>query len=160
MALTVGTDTYISRADADTYVAAHYMSGDATRQRWEAMAEADKEVLLRNAATMIDAQVLAGIKRLPTQKMAFPRMVESGYLRGMYDQMEVPDDIKAAQVEIALQAMAGESKREQMRLQGVKSYSIGNLSETLASGSAGQPNITSGAALILLRPYLAGGVAL
>ena len=44
MTITVGTDTYISIADADTFVAANYLTTEAKYIAWDALADAAKEI--------------------------------------------------------------------------------------------------------------------
>jgi hypothetical protein len=166
MALTVNTDTYISLADCDTYLAANYISTDAKYVAWAALTDANCEVLLRKAAQTIDRQPLAGYKYISTQAMAFPRYTYSEsaddntnlhpLLRanGYYCDGTVPDAVKYAQCEIAIELAQGSNARADMQRQGVKSFSLGNLSETY-TGS--QNSIISHEAKQLLVPYLGGG---
>lgn len=169
MALTVGTDTYISLADTWTYLAENYLSTDSKLLAWIALQDADKEVLLRKATRLIDSQPVAGVKATSSQTLAFPRATYTDYAdySGTYSddgaypgyraQSGVPSAVQYAQVEIALVLASGTPTRLAMQQQGVKSYSIGNLSETL--GGAGiMARIPSAEAVALLRPYLAGAL--
>lgn len=79
---------------------------------------------------------------------------------GWYVETEVTDDVKHAECEEALAILrAGSSadKRQQLQQQGVKSFSLGNLTETY-SGSGSSEKILSLEAKQLLRKYLAGVV--
>lgn len=49
MALTLNEDTYATVETADTYISSYYPSTNTKRVAWEALAEEDKEVFLRNA---------------------------------------------------------------------------------------------------------------
>lgn len=165
--IVVGTDTYITAAAADTYIDQFYPSTDVRHVAWSALSVADKDVLLRRAARTIDALRLAGIKATSTQTMAFPRALPTDVsqynnatldltqLEGYYVQAAAPDAVKYAQVEIALQLAVGEPKRVELQRQGVRSMSIGKLSESYA-GKHNQ--IVSHEARELLAPFVVGGV--
>jgi hypothetical protein len=168
MSITVGTDTYISLADAETYVAGQYISTDSKYTAWDALSDDDKEILLKRATKLIDRQPLVGIKAVDSQTLEFPRAIQTDYNRrdlpivhtyfssDWYVQTETPDEVKNAQVEIALQYADGVPKRVELQQQGVKSFSLGKLSESYGAGS--EHRIISTEAKELLRPYLAGGV--
>ena len=170
MAITVNTDTYISLADAETYVSGQYISTDAKYTAWDALSDGDKEILLKRAAKLIDRQPLIGIKAASTQTMEFPRAIYTEYKRrdlpiltthfdsDWYIQTETPDAVKHAQVEIALTATQDSPKRIELQRQGVKSFSLGKLSESYGSGS--DVRILSQEARELLMPYLAGSVSI
>ena len=170
MAITVNTDTYISLADAETYISGQYISTDAKYTAWDALSDGDKEILLKRAAKIIDRQPLVGIPATATQAMEFPRAIYTDYKRrdlpiltthfdsDWYIQTETPDEVKHAQVEIALQEATGNPKRVELQQQGVKSFSLGKLSESYGSGSNNA--IVSHEARELLKPYLAGSVSI
>lgn len=168
MSLTVGVDTYISKADADLYVASRYMSTEAKRVAWAALSEADCEVLLRRAASIIDQQPLAGVKITESQTMEFPRALYTEYVgdenllspqivtnENWYVQSAVPAAVCAAQVELALQYTVGTPDRIELQRQGVKSFSVGKLSETYAGTRS---SLVSIEARDLLAPYVLGSV--
>lgn len=166
MSITVNTDTYISLADCTTYLAANYISTDVKYVAWLALTDGNKEILLRQAAKLIDRQPLQGYKYNVNQAMAFPRYIYTEYHKhdkhlhpllrtnGFYSDGTVPTAVKNAQCEIALQLAQGPSERAEMQRQGVKSFSIGNLSE---SYTGTKNNIPSFEAHELLAPYLGGG---
>ena len=75
MTITVGTDSYISLADARTYVAANGLTPLP-------LVDADAEALLKRATTTMDRVYGAkylGSKALMTQSLAWPRFVGTGY---------------------------------------------------------------------------------
>ena len=156
MALVVNVDSYLSLIDADVYLSAHYASTDAKMIIWAALTDANCEAYLRQAALAIDRLPLVGYKAVSTQTMAFPRTIYTDSIiqdSNWYIQPSVPDTIKHAQCEIALQLAQGSSSRVDLQRQGVKSFSLGNLSETY---SGTQNSIISYEAKQLLAPYLGG----
>ena len=165
--LVVGTDTYISAADATAYIAKYYPTTDAKYVAWAALTETNKDIVLRRAARTIDNLRLVGIKAISTQTLQFPRSLPTSvndeyngtitlnWYDGYYTQTEVPASVKYAQVEIALQLSVGEPKRIELQRQGVKSISIGKLSETYGGGRYA---VISHEARELLAPYIAGSV--
>lgn len=166
MAIVVGTDTYISASDCGVYLAANYITTDAKLVAWNLLSADNKDVLLRQAARLIDRQPLAGYKYLTTQTMEFPRYLytesytDEEYLHpllrtnGWYCDGSIPTNVKYAQCEIALNLVSGTSERSQMQREGVKSFSLGNLSE---SYTGSKNNIPSYEAKQLLSAYLGGG---
>ena len=165
MAITVNTDTYISLADAELYLAANYITTDAKYVAWLALSDGNKEILLRQAAKTIDRQPLQGYKYLDTQTMEFPRYLYHDSrgedtlhplprTNGWYSDGTTPEAVKAAQCEIALQMTQGKSERAELQRQGVKSFSIGGLSESFTGT---QNSIESYEARVLLAPYIGGG---
>lgn len=175
MAITVNTDTYISLDDADTYVEENYISTDTKRTSWEALSDSDKEIFLKKATKKLDRQILRGIKANDTQTLEFPRALPTKYRREDYPQLnirldgdwvvetEVSQRVKDAQVEEALSINttgSNANKRLELQKQGVKSYSIGNLSETFNSVSSNYSTTTllSTEAKELLSYYVSGSV--
>jgi hypothetical protein len=122
MALTVedGTgkadaESYIGVADADTYIT-DYLGGDAT---WTAATTTAKEVALRKAAQYLDNNYhgqwrgeratdvyFPGTGTSVRQSLAWPRRLydEDG---PWWDSDEIPTQLKQAQVELAIRAVAG-----------------------------------------------------
>lgn len=148
---------YITLEEANDYVEKHFLSSDATRVAWESLSDADKEVLLRNSYRVIEALPFRGRKACATQPSAFPR----------YPLSEIPTQIKEAQVANAV-VLSDTSAQEdavyydRLRTYGVKSYHIGNLSETLgspaeSSSASSYVGIYSQEAMRLLSPWLKGG---
>ena len=147
---------YVDVAYADTYIAEHFLSTNELRVKWEALQETDKEGLLRRSFEAIEGLPFTGHKTDFSQPNAFPR----------YPSTDVPEDVKAAQVENAV-ALSDSSVSEDAvfyeRLWqfGVESYSIGNLSEKTSSGTWGRGStaangVVSAKASRLLQPYISG----
>jgi len=166
MALTVGTDTYISQADATTYVSNYYATTSAKYIAWAALTSDNKDAYLRSALLILERQPFAGLKVDLDQTLSFPRALYTDvqeynynalftYGENWYEQSAVPDSVKYAQVEIALYLLEGVPKRVELQRQGVKSFSLGNLSENYGSG---KNNKLPYEAKELLSPYLAGSV--
>ena len=162
MALVIGTDTYISQTDATAYVTANYASAEAKRVAWVALSSDDKDSYLRRATKKIDSLVLVGVKVEVTQALEFPRAVftdstlyQTPFHSSLYIQQDVPEEVKFAQVEIALDLAVGPSTRVTLQREGVKSFSLGKLSEDYGSGKA---QALCFEANELMKVYLAGGV--
>ena len=177
MAITVGTDTYITLAAADTYVAANYLSTDTKYTTWDNLTDANKEIYLKRATKRLDRQYLRGIKAVSTQTLEFPRAIQTDYRRTNYPlinitldndwviETEVAQMVLDAQVEESLSASTQgttANKRAELQAQGVKSFSLGNLSEDYgnASTTQGTTKLISIEAQELLRYYVLGSVAI
>ena len=155
MAIEVGKDTYITAADSDTYVQSYFVSGDAKRAAWEALSETDKEVYLRNATARLELLKFSGRKSSVDQTLQFPR---TNYIsREWVEQDDVPEAIKNAQVEEALEMCcpSKDTKVQDFRRRGVRSASLGRLSESFDHRFA--TNLNSLKAQDLVLPYLGGG---
>lgn len=167
MAITVGTDTYISLADAETYFANHYLSTDDKLVAWNTLSDSDKEVLLRKATQKIDAMPYMGFKADNDQELAFPRAfwTDNQLLRenlhplflygnrNWYIQTEVPDDVKYAECELAISMVSGTPTRVELQRQGVTSYSIGGDGLSESYNGKGGSYIESTKAIELLNKY-------
>ncbi len=149
MSITVGENSYIDTEEANTY-----FNGRLHAESWGETSDADKEKALRQATKEIDRQLLKGRKATDTQELAFPRLVSG--IRGYPDE-EVPETVKEACCEVALALLErGNSQRRKLQQEGVRSFTLGNMSETYAPG-AGRGQISQ-EAKELLRPWLLGGV--
>lgn len=148
---------YVTLEEANAYVTDHFMSSNMTRVAWESLSDADKMVLLRNSYRAIEMLAFRGRKTDTTQPSAFPR----------WPSTDVPSQIKEAQIANAI-VLADESSQDdvtyydRLRTFGVKSYHIGNLSETLntpaeSSEASYYQGIYSQEAMRLLSPWLGGG---
>lgn len=148
---------YVDIEYADAYVSSHFVSTDPLRLGWEKLSEEDKRVLLTRSFEAIELMPFVGIKSKPDQPYSFPR----------YPDEDVPEAIKAAQVENAISLSDSSSTEdaafyEKMFQFGIQSYSIGNLSENIGSGTWGRGSavsngIISTKATRLLQPYVGGG---
>lgn len=145
---------YVTIAEANAYITAHYLSTDPLRIAWESLIDEYKQVLLTRSYDAIEMLPLRGRKASCDQQTAFPRWPDTA----------VPECVKSAQIENAIELgnpseEAGEYRR--MRQLGVTEYKIGNLSEKLGGASADtslmlSSGIVSFKAMQLLRPFLSG----
>jgi hypothetical protein len=171
MALTVGTDSYISLADAETYISENYISTEAKAVAWAALSDGNKEILLRKACKKIDRQLYTGIKAEDSQSLEFPRAIRTNCRREAWPllnvyfdsdwiiQTETPEAVKSAQAEEAISLAKGTPKRLELQAQGVKSFSIGgSLSESYSGPSS--ITLSSQEAIAYLKPYLLGAAAI
>lgn len=156
MALTVGTDTYITVAEADAAIAQYHTTTDPVRIAWEALAEADKEVLLRRGLDIIEQTPIVGFKISTAQTLQFPRMIFSTL--GWAEQADVPAEIKRAQAELAGGVAVGKSKRAEMQAQGVTSVTVGSASETYSGKIVSEIAAWSEDAARILAGYMTGAV--
>ena len=99
MALTVGTDSYLSVADADTYWS------DRNNSTWSAASEAEKEAALREATQYLDANYTwTGVLSVSDQVLDWPRF-------GAYDDegrelSDIPTKVGQSCAELALAALS------------------------------------------------------
>ena len=145
---------YVTTSEADTYVQSHYLVSDQAHVVWSTLDNTSKDVLLTRSFEKLERLAFTGYKALPDQLNQFPR----------YGQLAVPQAIKTAQIIEALHlsgAFPGYESQQDMRIRGVKSYTIGKLSETFinpGSGIHGNPSDAMCAeAMSLLLPYMSGG---
>lgn len=103
MTIVVGTDTYLSVTDADTYWS------NRNNSDWSAASTAEKEAALREATLYIDGAFNFIGYQIITNVLAWPRdaaMVESGNFAGVYyDHLTIPPQIENACAELALEAL-------------------------------------------------------
>lgn len=165
--LTVGTNVYISLADAKTYFTTK-LYYDA----WTTATDDQKSIALIMATSKIDKQRLKGEKANYEQALQFPRAVYIGnrYNRkigltidnvrgeGWHVETSVSQDVKNATCEEALKILtlgATANKRLELQQQGVKRFKLGNLEEEY-SGAYNSERLTSLEARQLLKRYLLG----
>ncbi|MCK5017363.1 MAG: hypothetical protein KAS32_09880 [Candidatus Peribacteraceae bacterium] len=170
MTITVGTDTYISVADADTYVGLNYLATEAKSIAWNALDTAGKEVVLRRATSSIEAISVPGYKYDPDQTLNFPREDtaltphrRNNYLYYYGGAGEVPQAVKDAEVEEALESASPSTDSKQFDAANsvLKSFRISKKSETYkdtaASKHAGTAKfLKSIKAQTLMSRYVAG----
>jgi hypothetical protein len=177
MAITVGTDTYISVTDADLYMANSYVSTSAELIAWNLLSDGDKEIHLKNSTKRLDRQMLRGIKAVDSQILEFPRAIQSNdpyynyynvvgvqvnRFNNYVVETEVSQRVLDAQVEEAVTlSVEGTSisSRQKLQQEGVKEFQIDDLKEVYGSGLSSSYNSTkliSITAKELLKYYLAG----
>jgi len=72
MALTIGTNSYVDVGYADEYFRARDIDGTGI---WKDLTKEQKEIILKQAAALIDTLVFKGAKKDPSQPMCFPRVL-------------------------------------------------------------------------------------
>ncbi len=147
-------NSYVTRAEA-----AAYFAETINYALWLALSTADQDTLLMSATTNIDAQNInlpkyttTETSGVPDQGLKFPRTAD-------YDDGSqfIPANVKKATYEQALWRAKGEDKRAQMQAQGVRSKTIGDVSETYAATmtrSPGAITVLAPMAKHLLRAYI------
>ena len=169
MTLAVGTDSYISVSDADTYFDTILFP-----EPWTTTVTETKEKALKMATKKIDSLMLIGRKVEIDQPLEFPRSLYSdtasvyGYQTGIInntryggwvDETEVTQAVKEATCEEALALIRGgiqANKRAELQRQGVTSFGIGPLSESYSGASSSPNRIISGTAAQLMSRYVGG----
>ena len=140
---------YATVEQADEYVEQYYTSTDPLRLAWEDLFDEDKQVLLNRAERAIDSLPLKGCP-LESGK-AFPRTP--------FQEVSI-EKARIATIELALQSQDEEaSDRRKLQRQGVKSYKIGDLSETFSDNASGASDegFTLSIVSKYLRDWLNGG---
>lgn len=145
MALTVGTNSYISVADANSYFADRMNSAV-----WDgATAVGLKDKALIQATQIIDNQKFIGLRTNPVQDLAFPRF-------GIYidnvlvDSTVIPKRVKDATCELAIWVLQSDFTTPD-ELAGFSSVQLGPIKVDTKSTSAKQlPPMVVG----LLRPFI------
>lgn len=95
MAVVVGTDSYVSNAEAIAYLA------DAINgQGWASLTVAEQDRALITATRMIDRARWQGSKTVDTQTLAWPRTDVTCFSNAVASDV-VPDRIKIGQIELA-----------------------------------------------------------
>jgi len=138
--LVVGTNSYLSIADAEEYFTTRIRSDS-----WYGATEDEKAQALITATRQIDRLALRGTKKLSSQALAFPR----------YPNTEVSQRVKDAICEEGFAILKGVTKRIELQQQGVKQAQVGNIME-IYSGK--KIKLISPEARELLRPYMIGSV--
>jgi hypothetical protein len=103
MTIVVGTDTYLSLTDANTYWS------NRNNADWSAASTAAKEAALREATQYVDGAFNFIGDQIITNVLAWPRYdvrIEQGNFAGVtYDHLTIPPQIKNAVAELALEAL-------------------------------------------------------
>lgn len=127
MTITVGTDTYISLADANTYFENETLKNDA----WDAICDDKKEILLKLSTKKLDLLSYIGVKTESTQALEFPRSFSDSTYDGY------PKEVEWATCEEALAINENQNNKvAQAQASGIKSMSLGNESYTFVDGGS------------------------
>ena len=141
---------YATLEQANAYVASYYSSTNNIRTAWDALSDEDKQIALNRAEQLVD---LLPFKGKPVDKeKAFPR----------YPDPELSlKRVQTATIELALQTNGDAETQERLslRAQGVKSYKIGDLSETFGDSNVDDYLLQFASDVVLpyLRNWLGGG---
>ena len=143
---------YATVEQANAYVASYYSSTNNIRIAWEALNEEDKQITLNRSEQLIDLLPFNGKPVDPKQLNAFPR----------YPNPELSlERVKIAAIELALQTNGDTETQDRLNLraQGVKSYKIGDLSETFNDTNSEDYLIQFALDVVnpFLRNWLGGG---
>lgn len=165
--LTVGVDTYVTVQEAEEYLRNLPLCHEISMySHFLLQPTASQENSLRLSCLQLETLSYVGRKSNPEQKLSFPR-----YIPPHSPTDEVPLLIKYAQIELAAALCDTKSieKKEfydNLKSYGIKSYSMGNLSETFSSTGAALSCATSAENLISARarqfvqPFLVKGVSI
>lgn len=143
---------YANIAQANEYITNYYSSKDTLRISWEALDDGDKQVMLNKAEQAINLLPFTG--RPINKNEVFPRHPNPE---------KSLEQAKIATIELAIHNLDEEYKsRYEMQRQGVKSYKLGDLSETFgntdgADAYSGVDSFTYSIVFPYLKDYLGGG---
>lgn len=168
--LTVGTDTFVSVADANVYISEYYLTTDDKYTAWNTLSESGKEIYLRQACRELCLLKYIGVTYEAFQPLPFPRFVGDDYVMAyrqliapeavLYPEMqEIPKAVIFAQIEEALETIAPSEDTDAFiaRNGAVDSYTIGHLSEHFkGSVTDAEAVLKSVRAQELMKPYLGG----
>ena len=140
---------YATVEQANAYAQKYYSSTNPLRVAWMALTNEDKEVALNKAQQTIDQLPLLG--QSVEAEVAFPRTpsVDTSLLRA-----------QEATVELALRTLdEAAQERYQLQGQGVRSYKLGDLSETFGGnvGYSGYDAFAFSIVYPFLKTWLSGG---
>lgn len=141
---------YATLEQANTYVASCYSSTNEIRIAWDTLSDEDKQITLNRAEQIID--LLPFIGKPVVKEKVFPR----------YPEPELSiKRVQTATIELALQ-LNGDVKTQErlnLRAQGVKSYKIGDLSETFGDTNVEDYllQFATDTVFPFLRNWLSGG---
>lgn len=160
MALTVGTNSYVTVAEATTYYGDRFWVDSSA---WTDASTGGKEQALITASLRLDRLPLVGRKVDPEQALEFPRCYifqDSGEAGETCD-LEVLPNVKRAVYEEALAIISGKdvSLRLQLQAQGVTSSRLGGVAETYSGAGATLAGLASVAARDYMRPYIKSSAA-
>lgn len=162
--LTIGADTYVSVAETTKYIETVYGDDSAVYSYWDDLETSGKEMLLRKSLMQIEALPFIGKRKYNGQALEFPRTTGSVQVALPNDiASEIPSFIKFAQIDNAIAmfniAENSESKqRANLQRSGVKSFSLGEFSETYGDNSSVLVYDVSDQNIIAyLKQWLSGG---
>lgn len=138
--MTVGTDSYITVAEADTYVSGHYLTTSDQYRAWDALDDTQKAVILVQSCDQIERIPFSGYKTDSSQVLQFPRDGNT----------DVPLVVLYAQIINALSILTTPAASENPASRGVRTYTIDGFSETFFAGVGSAPTLSSNVAYAML----------
>lgn len=161
--LTIGVDTYVSVSQATKYIETVYGDDSAAYSYWDDLETSAKEMLLTKSLMQLEALPYTGRRLYKNQALEFPRTMGNQLDSSDDIAAEIPRYMQFAQIDNAVAmfniAENSESKqRANLQRNGVKSFSLGEFSETYADSSSmllydvADQNVVS-----YLKQWLSGG---
>lgn len=157
MTLTVGTNSYVSEADSNTYFTTRIDSANWTSATGEL-----KESALVTATQIIDNNAWIGAAVSSTQALAWPRKNAIYFDNRLGHQItfgtsDTPNLVKIAVYEQALHILDNEDLL-QGKIQTYESISVGSISLSDSNNDVGRVSITPAYIMKPLRPLIRRGV--
>jgi hypothetical protein len=121
MAITVGTDSFLSVGDADSYMAARLYS-----TTWSGATTSDKERALRMATSMLCREKWQGSITSQNQLLSWPRQGAIDAEGRAIASTVIPQPVRDATAELAL-ALLGENLTENDGNRGVRAVTAGSV---------------------------------
>jgi hypothetical protein len=141
MALTVedgtglaGADSYVTVAEADEYALEHYLD-----DWFQLTDDTQKEAALRKAALYLDSHYRAsflGRRYSETQSLEWPRY-DATDRNGWVLDLTIPEDLKRAQIELAVRSLAGDLQADRSRGGAVKREKVDVIEVEYFDGAPG-----------------------
>ena len=150
MPLIIGVDSYISVEEADELLQKYFFENDPPIILWSNLTVSNKEIYLRKACLQLESLPFRGAKEHRTQILSFPRR------DGNMATIKLAQALQAIMLTDTI-AQDEQAIRNNIRQSGVKSYKIGNLSETFSSTLGRNFGNVSIQVLEILKRYLSGG---
>jgi len=156
MALSVGTNSYASVADADTYFDTRIDNAN-----WANAATALKEDALVTATQIIDNHPWIGNAVSSSQALAWPRKNTTHYdprlgLETKFTESETPSAVKTAVYEQALHLLDNEDLLQE-KVQTFESISVGSVSLSDSNNDTGKTSILPARVLRPIRHLIRRG---
>jgi hypothetical protein len=158
-----GVNGYSSASYATVEYADVYFDSVLFPEPWTTTDAETKAKALRMASKKIDSLVLIGRRVSPDQGQEFPRSIYNSGSGCWVDESEVAECVKEATCEEALSLLRGgqnAGQRADLQRQGVKSFTLGKLSETYKDEVVQTSVMQSAAARNLLLRYTGGSRAI
>ena len=155
MALTVGTNSYVSLAEANAY-----FTDRIDTAAWTAADDTMKSQALVTATCILEDEPWTGYVSSRTQNLAWPRTgyfydPSDGLFRNLSELGDVPDRVKKATYELAYHLVNNDGLLDSTS--GVDSIRVGEIELRGLSGSASSPSVITRTVAVQINPLLEGG---